>query len=169
MHSLYRYVLVGLGVLLFAATAVATAVTTAAAMGDRAAGNALDGYSRLTIQRGDITIATYQVEVAATEGQRAQGLMFRQKLPADQGMLFIYEQPRPVRMWMKNTYIPLDMLFADDSGLITHIHRGAKPYDLTPIAGGAAVRYVLEIRAGHASARGLRVGDYLIHKNINKQ
>ncbi len=139
------------------------------AMGDRQAGADANhvSLSDLTIARGDIKIATYRVEIADSEDQRAQGLMFRQSLPADQAMLFVYERPRAVRMWMKNTYIPLDMIFADGRGVITHIHPGAQPHDLTPIRGGAAVRYVLEVNAGDVQAHGIRIGDKILHSSIN--
>lgn len=138
------------------------------AMGDREAAQTVAASDPLVITRGDVAVATYQVEIAKTPEERAQGLMFRRSLPANGGMLFIYERANPVRMWMKNTYIALDMLFADNRGQITHIHKGALPHDLTPIKGGPAVRYVLEVAAGDVAAKGLQIGDFLAHKEINK-
>lgn len=120
----------------------------------------------LTLKRGEISLASFAVEVADDEKSRATGLMYRQSLAPDQAMLFIYDRARLVRMWMKNTYVPLDMLFADDYGRITRIHTGAIPQDLTVIDGGDAVRYVLEVVAGTVRDKGLKVGDVMVYPSI---
>lgn len=85
------------------------------------------------------TLARFQVELAADDASRAQGLMHRASMPRSAGMLFVYPRPVHAVFWMKNTLIPLDMLFADDTGRVTRVHSMAKPLDETPIDGGRAV------------------------------
>ncbi|SFM24872.1 DUF192 domain-containing protein [Shimia aestuarii] len=113
--------------------------------------------------RGDWGQARFNVEVADTERARAIGLMYRERLPRSAGMLFVYEETGPVSFWMRNTLIPLDMLFVDQFGVISHIHHDAVPLDETPIPGGRAVRYVLEINGGLAKALGISVGSEMRH------
>ena len=97
--------------------------------------------------------------IATTPEQQAQGLMFVTDLPADRGMLFVLPQPRVMSMWMKNTYIPLDMVFIDEQGRIAKIAAMTEPHSLTTISSQAKVKAVLEIRGGEAAKRSLRVGD----------
>jgi len=103
--------------------------------------------------------AVLSVEIADTPASRATGLMHRDALPAGHGMLFDYGRPVMAQMWMKNTRIPLDMLFIDADGVIRHIHAMARPFDKTVIATPVAVRWVLEIGGGRADALGIRTGD----------
>lgn len=111
--------------------------------------------------------ARVAVEVADTDAERARGLMFRRDLPPGQGMLFVYPAPQQVAFWMRNTLIPLDMLFVDGAGVVRHIHRGARPHDETPIPGAAPGdpaperQFVLEVAAGEVDRLGLSVGDAL--------
>ena len=112
---------------------------------------------------GEFGRARFAVEIADTAEERAQGLMFVEEMPAFAGMLFLYDRPQPVAFWMKNTYIPLDMLFADDRGVILRIAENAVPGDLTPIDGGPGVLAVLEINGGMAARLGLEAGDLLQH------
>lgn len=112
--------------------------------------------------------ARLSVEVVDTPEGREKGLMFRQALPRYSGMLFVYEYPQPAAFWMKNTLIPLDMLFFDDAGRLTRIHENARPGDLTPIPGGDAVRYVLEINAGMAETLHLAPGAELRHPAVDQ-
>ena len=93
--------------------------------------------------RGSFGQARFTVELADTGAERAQGLMFRESLPSSAGMLFVYESPQRASFWMKNTLIPLDMIFADSTGRITRVHSNAIPQDLTPIDGGDGVTTVL--------------------------
>jgi len=138
------------------------------AMADKTAAEQGAPSAKLLIQRGTITIATYSVEIADDDAERAQGLMHRRSLPDDHAMLFIYPRAQRVSMWMKNTFIPLDMLFAGPDGTITRIHQNAQPHDLTPIPGGNSVRYVLELAAGTIANKGLQIGDQLVHPSIKK-
>ncbi len=103
-------------------------------------------------------LARFTVEVADEDAERAQGLMNRPELPKSSGMLFVYETPRMAVFWMKNTLIPLDMIFADATGLVTHVHENAVPLDETSIVGGENVTYVLEINGGLARRLGIGPG-----------
>ncbi|MDJ0685732.1 MAG: DUF192 domain-containing protein [Alphaproteobacteria bacterium] len=105
----------------------------------------------------------FDIEIARTGEQRAQGLMFRPSLPADAGMLFDYRRVQPVTMWMKNTMIPLDILFIDEDGIITHIVERAVPYSLKPLPSRGPVRAVLELNGGTVAKQGFRVGDRVRH------
>lgn len=109
---------------------------------------------------------SFQVELADTAESRAQGLMHRKEMAPEAGMLFIYEGPRQAAFWMKNTFIPLDILFLDRAGVVTYVHPQAIPHDETPIFGGNAVNYVLEINAGLAAELGLAAGAQLRHPAI---
>lgn len=113
--------------------------------------------------RGAWGQAQFSVEIADTPEQRSRGLMFRESLPRGAGMLFVYEHPQPASFWMKNTLIPLDMLFVDRSGVVTRVHVGAVPGDLTPIDGGPAVFAVLEINGELARRYGIGPGTELRH------
>lgn len=113
--------------------------------------------------RGDWGQAQFTVELADTAEARGRGLMFRETLPRGAGMLFVYERPQHASFWMKNTLIPLDMIFADRSGRVTRVHSGAIPGDLTPIDGGAGVFAVLEINADLADRYGIAPGTEMRH------
>lgn len=106
---------------------------------------------------------TFSVEVADDAQERAQGLMFRDTLDEAAGMLFVYPKPRSVSFWMKNTLIPLDIIFTDQRGVVVSIHENAIPYDETPIFGGDAVFSVLELNAGVSQALDIKIGDVLRH------
>lgn len=110
--------------------------------------------------------ARFTVEVADDDAERSRGLMFRESLPRSAGMLFIYETPRRATFWMKDTLIPLDMVFADPSGRVTKVHANAQPKDLTTIDGGEGVKYILEINGGLASRLGIAPGAELRHPAI---
>ena len=104
----------------------------------------------------------FTVEIATTPQQMEQGLMFRPRLAADAGMLFDYGRPSMAMMWMKNTLIPLDMLFVDAQGRIVNIHERAVPGSLDTIAAAAPVRAVIELNGGTAARLGIRPGDKVI-------
>ena len=101
----------------------------------------------------------FKVEVAADAVSQEHGLMYRRDLPADAGMLFDFHQEARVSFWMKNTPLPLDMLFIRASGVISLIHANAQPNDTTEILSGGPVAAVLEINGGRAAALGIAVGD----------
>lgn len=109
---------------------------------------------------------SFAVEVADDTQERAQGLMFRTELAPASGMLFVYDSPRQPSFWMKNTLIPLDMIFADATGTVTRVQANAVPGDLTPVDGGPGVQYVLEINGGLAAKLGLAAGAQLRHPAI---
>ncbi|PJI91613.1 hypothetical protein BC777_0444 [Yoonia maricola] len=120
---------------------------------------------RLTIQ-GDFGQATFSIDVADDAQERARGLMFVEEMPMLSGMLFVYERPQSVSFWMKNTLIPLDMIFAAPDGKILHIHENAVPGDLTPIPGGEGVQMVLEINGGLSARLGLSEGAVMQHPSF---
>ena len=105
----------------------------------------------------------YEVEIAATPGARAQGLMFRRELAPGAGMLFDFGRDEVARMWMKNTFIPLDMVFAARDGTVRGIVRNARPRSLDTISSRVPVRAVLEVNGGEAERIGLAAGDLLRH------
>ena len=116
--------------------------------------------------RGNFGTARFFVEVADSSAERARGLMHRESLPSGAGMLFIYGWPRHVAFWMRNTLIPLDMIFLGRDGRIRHIHENAIPLDETPIPGGDDILAVLEINGGLSRQLGLDVGDELQHPGL---
>ncbi|HRJ70239.1 MAG TPA: DUF192 domain-containing protein [Beijerinckiaceae bacterium] len=105
----------------------------------------------------------FLVEVMRTDAERAKGLMFRQSMPHDHGMLFDFKMDAPVAMWMKNTYIPLDMLFITADGTIARIERRTEPHSERTIASGGPVRAVLELNGGTAERLNLKPGDRVKH------
>lgn len=108
--------------------------------------------------RGPGSVARFTVEIAQTEAQRELGLMNRSSLPATAGMLFVFDAPTHARFWMKDTLIPLDMIFVDPSGRVTRVKANARPQDLSIIDGGADVQFVVEINAGLAAALDIAPG-----------
>jgi uncharacterized protein len=105
----------------------------------------------------------FKIEVAETPAQMTQGLMFRRSLAPDAGMLFDYKQPTVATMWMRNTLIPLDMLFVDAQGRIVNIYQRAVPQSLDIIGAAAPVRAVIELNGGTAERLGIKPGDQVIH------
>jgi uncharacterized membrane protein (UPF0127 family) len=108
----------------------------------------------------------FTVELALTPENRATGLMDRQSMAADHGMLFRFDQTRDVLMWMKNTPLSLDMLFIAENGRIARIAENTVPFSETVIPSGSPVRYVLELNAGTAAKTGVAVGDLVRHRVI---
>ena len=107
-----------------------------------------------------------EVELARTEPERRKGLMDRASLPEDAGMLFIFDASSVQSFWMKNTLIPLDMIFIDDDGLVVGIVEGATPLTLTERTVGKPSRYVLEVNGGWSKAHGVRAGDRVRFENV---
>lgn len=106
----------------------------------------------------------FDIELAETPAQQARGLMFRADLAPDAGMLFVYGAERHISMWMKNTLIPLDMVFLSSAGEVLRIERWTTPLSERPIRSGAPSAAVLELRGGTADRLGLRPGDRAIHE-----
>lgn len=106
---------------------------------------------------------TFAVELATTPAQKAQGLMFRPALAADAGMLFVYEREGLRTMWMKNTEIPLDMLFIDRRGQVVHIVERTVPFSLETVSSDLPALAILELNAGTVSRLGVETGDRILH------
>jgi uncharacterized protein len=119
----------------------------------------------LTIQTASGT-DKFKVEVATTPGQLQQGLMYRRHLDPDAGMIFIFPDPEPTAFWMKNTLIPLDMLFVGADGRIVNIKQRAVPMSLDPINSAGAVRAVIELNGGAAGRLGIRTGDRVVFPGL---
>lgn len=113
--------------------------------------------------KGPRGIARFSIELADTDASRMQGLMFRERLAVSAGMLFVYERPGLPAFWMRNTLIPLDMIFADATGTVQHVHENAVPHDETPIPGPAGTLAVLEINGGLARRLGIGPGTVMRH------
>lgn len=110
---------------------------------------------------------TFMVEVADDDRERSVGLMFRPQFPIGQGMLFDFRFARQVTMWMKNTLVPLDIIFINDAGTVTHIKENAGPLSLSLISSGGEVRFALELAAGSVKLGGIALGDVVRHRVID--
>jgi uncharacterized membrane protein (UPF0127 family) len=110
----------------------------------------------------------FKIEIAETPQQLAQGLMYRDHLDSDRGMLFIFPSVEEATMWMHNTQIALDMLFIDPDGKIAHIAANNRPFDDRQIPSTKPVRGVIEINAGKAAELGLKEGDRVRNQKLEK-
>ncbi|NKB49823.1 MAG: DUF192 domain-containing protein [Alphaproteobacteria bacterium] len=132
-------------------------------------GSARDANAQATFDRSTLNIETadgrheFDIELALNQNQQAQGLMFRQELAKNAGMLFFHQRERVASMWMRNTFVPLDMLFVARDGRIVHIVERTVPQSLTTITAGIPVRAVLEVNAGTVGRLAIKPGDRLIH------
>jgi uncharacterized membrane protein (UPF0127 family) len=111
----------------------------------------------------------FQLEVVRTPEERARGLMDRTSLPRDSAMLFVYEQEQELRFWMKNTLIPLDILFLDARGVVVNVHTmhpqpGATDDDLQRYPSAAPAQYAIEMNAGLAAEHGFGPGDQVLFR-----
>jgi uncharacterized membrane protein (UPF0127 family) len=122
----------------------------------------------LQIKTAAGNVVTFDVEVVSDEIARAKGLMNRMELAKDRGMLFVFPGEQVARFWMKNTLIPLDMIFIGEDGVIRGIHAQAQPNDLTPVSSPSPVRAVLEINGGKAGDLGVAAGDTVLHPVFGK-
>jgi uncharacterized membrane protein (UPF0127 family) len=112
-------------------------------------------------------VHTFGVEMAATPEEQAKGLMYRRELPEGQGMLFDFHREQPAAFWMKNTYIPLDMIFIRGDGRILRIAEHTVPLSEALVRSGGPVRAVLEVVAGTAQKLGIAPGDRVAHPIFN--
>ena len=137
------------------------------------AGGALAQGADLKFKRSSLVIDSggrelkFDVDLATNDAERAQGLMFRKSLGPYEGMLFDFYQELPVSFWMKNTLIPLDMIFIAADGTIRHVHANAVPLSTDPIPSQFPVRGVLEVIAGTARRYGIQEGDRVGHPLFN--
>jgi|HubBroStandDraft_1064217.scaffolds.fasta_scaffold00296_11 uncharacterized membrane protein (UPF0127 family) len=124
--------------------------------------------------KGDLTIEThagpkkFTVELATDEPHRAQGLMYRRRMAADAGMLFIYPHEQPMAMWMKDTVLPLDMVFIAADGRIRNIQERAVPNSLAVIPSDGPVKAALELNAGTVERLGIKPGDRVTAKALDE-
>ncbi len=118
---------------------------------------------RLAIETVEGTRHEFSVELAISPEQQQQGLMFRRDLAPDASMLFVYKPERVVSMWMRNTMIPLDMLFIAEDGRVVKIVERAVPLSLKTISSDRPVRAVLEVNGGTVARLGLQTGDRVLH------
>ncbi len=123
-------------------------------------------YEQISIYYQTQLQAKFCVELAVNNEERQRGLMFRKGIELSNGMLFVYDRPQSVSFWMKNTSIPLDIIFADEAGVITKIFQNARPLSTTRIFGGNEVQYVLEINAGLTESLGIKTGGFLKHSLV---
>ena len=107
------------------------------------------------------------VEITETLAEKAQGLMFRTRMPDTSGMLFFYETPQEITMWMRNTYIPLDMVFIRADGIVHRIEARTEPLSENIIASKGDVTACLELAGGAAERLGLKPGDRVEHRFFN--
>ncbi|MYL97396.1 DUF192 domain-containing protein [Novosphingobium sp. FGD1] len=101
----------------------------------------------------------FRVEVATTPQEQAKGLMFRTQMGADEGMVFVNKPPRPASFWMRNTVIPLDIIFVGTDHRILNIAANAQPYDESPVSSTGVTSAVLELNGGRAAQLGIKPGD----------
>ena len=131
-------------------------------------------YAQEVMRVEPITIVTtdvaesFNAEVADSDATRERGLMFRQVMPKDQAMLFDFEQPRPVSMWMKNTLVSLDMLFVRADGSIAALAENTVPKSLDTIGVQEPVRAVVELAAGTLKRVGVKKGDHVVASIFGK-
>jgi len=117
---------------------------------------------RIAVETRSARRHVFEAWRADTPETRAQGLMFVKQMRADQAMIFVYEPAQQVGMWMKNTLIPLDMLFVDDGGCVVKVHERARPGDLDTIVAEVPVVLVVELAGGTAAALGIARGDRVV-------
>jgi len=117
----------------------------------------------LTIHSADSqrVLAQLDIEIADNNLDIQQGMMYRMELASNQGMLFVLDREEPQSFWMLNTYLALDILFADSNGRIVHIARNNQPHALEPIPSVEPARYALEVNAGFCTENGIKVGDWM--------
>lgn len=120
--------------------------------------------SGLQIATTDARLHRFQIWVADNDARRMRGLMYVRSMRDDQGMLFIFPAAQPISMWMKNTYIPLDMVFIGPNGRITHIAANTVPHSLETVHSNGPARAVLELNAGVAARLKLRPGLLVLHE-----
>jgi uncharacterized protein len=151
------------------ALAALAAIAWLPTVGSGAAPTQDEAFPRSALQiRASSGLNWFNIRIADTEAHRELGLMFVTQLPSDEGMLFPEDKPKIMSMWMKNTLIPLDMLFIDTHGKIVCLLVNAKPESVEILSCDKPVKAVLEIGGGEAERRGIKVGDTVIHATFHK-
>ncbi|MBU6343157.1 MAG: DUF192 domain-containing protein [Bacteroidetes bacterium] len=113
----------------------------------------------------------FEIEIAHSEKEREQGLMYRKHMEDSQGMLFVFEEPDEQSFWMHNTYIPLDIIYLDENGVVVSLHKNCRPLNDTPLPSGKEAQYVVELNGGASDKIGLKVGcttqwrDFITNQN----
>ena len=120
----------------------------------------------LTVETASGAKHRFNVELATSPQQIAQGLMYRRQMAPDAGMLFIFERPDPAVFWMKNTFIPLDMIFIGVDGRIMNIAERTIPQTETPVPASGPTRAVLEVNGGTSARLGIKPGDRVRHSSL---
>ena len=116
-----------------------------------------EGVGAFVDQNGD-TVASFRLELAETAAETAQGMMYRRSVPAGTGMLFIMAEERPQSFWMRNTYVPLDIIYLNADGTVVSIQANAQPMNDMPLPSEGPAKYVLEIAGGGAAQDGIKTG-----------
>jgi uncharacterized membrane protein (UPF0127 family) len=117
-----------------------------------------EGHGAFVGANGD-TIAEFRLELAESTAETTQGMMFRRQVPEGTGMLFIMPEERYQSFWMRNTYVPLDIIYLNSDGIVVSIQANAQPLNETPLPSEGPAKYVLEIAGGQAAARGINPGN----------
>jgi uncharacterized protein len=125
-------------------------------------------FENLIIINSDGVSVSYKIEIALTDSQKRRGLMFRDFMPEDQGMVFIYTPERVASMWMKNTILSLDMVFIDEQGVIINIAENTTPFSLETISSELPVKIVLELNAGQVQKHAFTIGNKVNHPLFKK-
>jgi uncharacterized membrane protein (UPF0127 family) len=128
--------------------------------------------SKATASESQLSIAnklSLNIKIADNDSARMKGLMFVKNLPENEGMLFIMEDEAQVNMWMKNTYIPLDMIFVNSNKEIVSMAENTKPLSTEIISSKNKVKYVLEINGGLAKKSGLKIGDKINYQEVYEE
>ena len=120
----------------------------------------------LTVETSAGARHRFNIELATSPQQIAQGLMYRRQMAPDAGMLFIFERPDPAVFWMKNTFIPLDMIFIGVDGRILNIAERTIPQSETPVPASGPTRAVLEVNGGTSARLGIKPGDRVRHSSL---
>ena len=151
---------------LFAATLLSATLAVSALAQDPTARNAVVDFGDpvpLTIAGDDGDSHTFMVEEAKTLAQQARGMMWRESVDPDSGMIFEFAEPKIATIWMKNTAVPLDILFVRSNGKILKIEHNAQPYKLRSASSEAVVAAVVELKGGRAMELGIEPGDVVDH------
>lgn len=145
-----------------AAAALAVLIAGAFVFATQAQETAADT-EKLVIRTAQGEEFLFNIEIADTPETIMRGLMFRSSMPEDHGMLFLFGQERPRNFWMKNTLIPLDIIYIRADGKIGHIHENAIPHDETPLPSNGPALMVLELNGGVTDRLGIAPGDEVIY------